>query len=251
MFSSLSVPWLKGHPVRVYRPVELNLLSSKMADIYVLWLFQALLANYSADQSVAQAASCFHPLWQFVSQACCSAADAVGVRASLRCSCRSAVMETMVGASYLWCGLGIGVEGFCKYVCIYCIHTPYVWIPVCTYRMLEHVCVFVYIAHLSNQLEDLGCFPIQTPVSLLCYINNRAAHSVFTQCLLHCTRDAYGLWSQSCIGNELGCCKCIFFPTPFLCRHNSLPRALCFISLSRWWILGCHAEIVTLSIMLY
>lgn len=42
-----------------------------------------------------------------------------------------------------------------------------------------------------------------------------------------------------------------FFPTPFLCRHNSLPRALCFISLSLWWIPGCHAEMLTLSIIVY
>lgn len=177
MFSSLSdnKPSLRGNPVRVYRLVELNSLSSRMADIYVLWPFQPILANYPADQSVAQDASCFHPLWPFVSQACCSATDAVGVRALLRCSYRSAVLETLVGVGgYLWHGLGIGVEGFCKYVCIYCIHTPYVSIPMCTYNMLErvfaYVYVFVYTAHLSNQLQNLGCFPIQTPVSFLCYI---------------------------------------------------------------------------------
>lgn len=43
----------------------------------------------------------------------------------------------------------------------------------------------------------------------------------------------------------------VFFFSPFLCRCNSSPRALCFISLSPWWILACHAESLTLSIMLY
>lgn len=80
MFTSLSdnEPLLRGQPVRVYHTVELHSPSNWMPDIYVLWLFQQLPGNYPADQSVAQSASCFHPLWQFVSQACCSATDAVG-----------------------------------------------------------------------------------------------------------------------------------------------------------------------------
>lgn len=94
MFTSLSdyEPSLRGQPVRVYRPEELNSLSNRTADIYVLWLFQPLPANYPADQSAAPPVSCFHPLWQCVTQACCSATDAVGVRAQLCCSWKTAVM---------------------------------------------------------------------------------------------------------------------------------------------------------------
>lgn len=90
--SAQNVCQLTRQRARVYCPMELNSLSNRAADIYVLWLFQPLPANYPADQSVAQPASCFHPLWQFVSQACCSATDAVGVRAPLCCSWKSAVM---------------------------------------------------------------------------------------------------------------------------------------------------------------
>lgn len=91
MFASLSdsEPSLRGQPVRVYRTLELNSPSNRMADIYVLWLFQPLPGNYPADQSMAQPASRLHPLWQFVSQACCSATDAAGVIALFCCSCTS------------------------------------------------------------------------------------------------------------------------------------------------------------------
>lgn len=200
MFSGLSVLWLKGHPVRVYRPVELNLLSSKMADIYVLWLFQELLANYFADQSVTQTASCFNPLWQFVSQACCSATDAVGVRAPLRCSCRSAVMEALVGASYLWCGLGIGVEGFCKYVHIYCIHSPYVSKAVYTYSMLGHMylcmCVCLSTLHISPISERILAAFLFKPLCASCAtstIEQPILYSLSVCYIVHTMHMVFGL----------------------------------------------------------
>lgn len=106
MFTSLSddEPSLRGQPVRVYHTVGLNSPSNRMADIYVLWLFQPLPGNYPADQSVAQPASCFHPLWQFVSQACCSATDAVGSGHFFCCSCSDVNHAGCGGLFVAWFG---------------------------------------------------------------------------------------------------------------------------------------------------
>lgn len=118
---------------------------------------------------------------------------------------------------YLWPGLGIGVNRLCVlFVCIVYTHT----ICINTHVYIQYaetcvfVCVFVYIMHLSNLQENLGCLPIQTPVSFLCYIHNRATYCVFTQRFLHCTHGANGLCSQNCIGNLLGC-VCFSPPLPF------------------------------------
>lgn len=80
LFTSLadSQPSLRGQPVRVYHPVELNSLSNRTSDSYVLWLFQPLPANYLADQSAAQPESFFYSLGLFATQPCRSDTDAVG-----------------------------------------------------------------------------------------------------------------------------------------------------------------------------
>lgn len=135
MFTSLSgqEPSLRGHRVRVYRPVELNSLSDRMADIYVLRLFQPLLANYPADQSAAQPASCLHPLWQFVSQACCSVTDAVGVRAPLCCRLQ-----------YAECG-GLFVAFGVKGLWVSSVYTHTICINTHVYIQYAGTCVFVCV----------------------------------------------------------------------------------------------------------
>lgn len=55
--------------------------------------------------------------------------------------------------------------------------------------------VSVYTIHLSNPLQDRGCFPIETHVDSLCLIYNRATYCGFTHSL-HCTHDTYGLCSR-------------------------------------------------------
>lgn len=125
--SEFIAPWnLTRHP-------------SRMADIYVLWLFGLLLANYPADQSAAQPASCRRPLWRFVRQACCSATDAAGVRRGG--GVRSNVNYS--GCGGLICGLVWRWDP--KFVCVFVrvslVHTA-CW----------NTCrrVFAYTVHLSR-----------------------------------------------------------------------------------------------------
>lgn len=167
MFTSLSdnEPSLREQPVRVYHTVKLNSPSNRMADIYVLWLFQPLPGNYPADQSAAQPASCFHPLWQFVSQACCSATDAVGVRALLCCECSNVNRASCGGLLVVWFGNCGG--GVWEYLCVSPQHThsqththphkhtPYASIPAFKYSMLEHVYLGVCVCRHHASIQSV------------------------------------------------------------------------------------------------
>ena len=201
MFSSLSddEPLLGGQPVRVYRPVQLNSLFSRMADIYVLWLTQPLLANYPADQSEAQSASCFHPPWQFVSQACCSATDAARVRVPLCCSCKSCSNVNRSGCGVIF----VACFGDCECVSTVYTHTH----TICVHASGWYICALVCLHHASLQSWLLSYSNLWV-LSCAAHTHNRSTHCVFTVFSAHMMHMVYALWTA--LKNLLGCCNCIF-----------------------------------------
>lgn len=149
----------------------------------------------------------------------------------------------------MWHGLGIGVKGC---VCVYLLHThtPYVSIPGCKYSMLEHVYLCVCLSTpcsypICNRILAAFLLKPLCPSHATSTIEQPIVYSHSVRYIIHMMHMVFALrtaWEISWVFASV-----FFFTAPFL----TSPRALCFISLSTWWILGCHAESLTLSIILY
>lgn len=161
-----------------------------MADIYVLWLFRPLPGNYPADQSAAQPVSCFHPLWQFASQACCSAADAVGVRALLCCGCTNVNHASCGGLLVAW--FGNCSEVVWEWLCVSTQHTH----TICKWLHLNTVCWSIFecvclsapsICSICERILAAFLFkPLCPPRAISTQSNLLSIHTVFATLYTWC-----------------------------------------------------------------
>lgn len=206
--------------------MELKSLSSKTVDIYVLWLSQLLPTNYLEDQSVS------------------SVPPALVLCGSLlaRPAEQLQILWGSVHRSVRW--RRPEVEG-CVYICYIYAHTYTMQCP-CVHTVCWNICFCVFVCTFSSTTcimpSHLGCFPVLHPrwCDLMCI---HTALATFHMMQMDFTlRPALKITSIV---------VSLFFSAPSLRRDNSLPKAFYFISLSLWWILGCHAESPTFSIMLY
>lgn len=133
----------------------------------------------------------------------------------------------------LWCG-GLfvvwGLEwGVCFCVCVYmCLSTP-CNSPICT--------------------KILAAFLFK-PLCPSCATSTIECSIVYARCVCYIVHMMHMVSTALEISSSV--VRLFFFlHSSYLCRYNSLPKALCFISLSLWWIHGCQTESPTLSIMLY
>ena len=156
------------------------------------------------------------------------------------------------------------------YVCVSSVHThththtPYVSIPTGNYCIeCVHVCFCVCLCTLCISpicgtilaafLFKPLCPSCATSTMERAIAYSHGVHSI--KRMMHMVLALRTAFEISCVVVSVRfffSSFFFFFPSaPVLCRYNNSPRALCFISLSPWWILGCHAESLTLSIMLY
>lgn len=144
-------------------------------------------------------------------------------------------------------------------VCVQCAHThtPYVSIPTGNYSIVcVHVCFCVclctpYISPICGTILAAFLFKPLCPSCATSTMKRPIAYSHGVHSIkrmMHMVLALRTAFEISCVVVSV---FFFFSSAPVLCRYNSSPRALCFISLSPWWILGCHAESLTLSITLY